>query len=101
MGQAGGVEGVGLLGRLHGKTDGAAVGVAGGFAVDGGGDAEVAGGAAVEIPVLVGHAGRNAQRAQQGVIKLAGFFQVGHTDHHMAEHRFCLRWVWGKGTEGW
>ncbi len=45
------VEGITLFSRLHGEANGAAVAVAGGFAVDGRGDGEGAGGAAVEIVV--------------------------------------------------
>jgi hypothetical protein len=64
------MEGIRLLGGGHGEADGAAIGVRGGFAVDGDGDAERARGAAVEIAGLVGHARADAQRAEQRVVKL-------------------------------
>ena len=45
---------------LNGESDGAAIGVGGGLAIDGRGDAECARWAAVEVAVVVGHAGVDA-----------------------------------------
>ncbi len=70
VGDAGRMEGVGLLGGLHGEPDGAAIAVGGGLTIDGRGDAETARGAAVEIPVPVGNPRANTQRAEQRVVKL-------------------------------
>jgi hypothetical protein len=64
------MPGVALLGRLHGKADSAAIPMRSRRAIDRRGDGKRAGGAAVEIPVLVSHARANAQRAQQRVVKL-------------------------------
>ena len=70
VGHARCVAGIGLLGRLRQKADGAAVAMGGGLTVDGGGDTEGAGGAAVEVAVLVGNACGHAQGAEHGVVKL-------------------------------
>ena len=86
VGNARCVKRVCLLGRFGEKTDGAAVGVAGCLAVHRGGDRKRARGAAVEITVFVGNTGRNTQRAQHGVIKRLGFFEVVGPEHDMAEH---------------
>jgi hypothetical protein len=50
------MPGVALLGRLHGKPDGAAIAMCSRRAIDRRGNGKRAGGAAVEIPVLVSHA---------------------------------------------
>ena len=84
------MESIRLVRRLHGEPQRAAVAVRGWLAVDGRGDAKSARGAAVEIALIVGNAGGNAQRAQEGVVKLSGNLKVIHTDHYMTEHRYLL-----------
>ena len=64
------MKSVSLLRRLHVKPYRAAVAVAGRLAVKGLGDAESARLAAVEVPVVVGHARGYAKRAKQRVVKL-------------------------------
>lgn len=91
VGDACRMEGVGLLGGLHGEPDGAAIAVSGGLAIDGRGDAEAARGAAIEIPVPVGNPRANTQRAEQRVVKLLGNLKVVDTEHDVTEHGF-LRW---------
>lgn len=77
-----------LFRRLSREADGAAVSVASRLAVDGHGDREAAGRAAVEITALVGHAWGDAQRAEQRVIKLLRGLKISLTKHHMTEHCF-------------
>src|SRR3989338_7148169 len=88
VGHTGCVERIGLLGRLHGKADGAAIGKGGGLAIDGGADAEGAGGAPVEVAVFVGDTRGHTNGAEQRVVELPGHLQIVHTDHHMTEHSF-------------
>ena len=68
------MESAALFGRLHGKAYGAAVAVGGFFAIDRVGDAEAAGGAAVEIALSaagcgIGNTGADVDRAKQGIVK--------------------------------
>jgi peptide/nickel transport system permease protein len=58
------------LDLLDGRLPPGSQSMGGGLTVDGGGDAEGAGGAAVEIAVLVGNACRHTQGAQHGVVEL-------------------------------
>src|SRR5690606_10490767 len=73
------------LGRgFAGETDGAAVGVGGGLAVDRQAHAEHAAvGRAIEDPVAVHEARADAQRAQEGVVEGLGLVQVVGPDHHV------------------
>ena len=64
------MKSVSLFRRLHVKPDRAAIAVASRLAIEGFGYAESAGLAAVEIAVVVGNAGGNAQRAKQRVVEL-------------------------------
>ncbi len=70
VGNPGRMPGLDLFGRVHLETNRAAVAVASRLAIDGRADREGARLAAVEVPVLVGDAGSDAQRAEQRVVKL-------------------------------
>jgi hypothetical protein len=61
------MERIALLGRLHGKTKGAAIAMRSRRAIDRLSDGKRASRAAVKIPVFVSH----AQRAQQRIVELA------------------------------
>ena len=90
MGQASGVEGIRLRRRSRFETIGAAIAYRSRFAIDGGGDAKGAGRAAVKVALVVGHSGRNADSAQNGVVKLFGGFEVFDPDHDVTEHCVLL-----------
>lgn len=80
------MKGIRLLGRFHREADGAAIAMASLFAIDGRGDGKRARRVAVEITVLVGKPGLDAQRAQQRVVKGFGSFEVVNAEHDVTEH---------------
>ena len=83
------MKGVSLLWRRHVKSDGAAIAVTSGLAIDWGGDRESARWAPVEIAVLISKPRRNTQRAKERVVELSGYLKVFYTNHYMTKH-FCL-----------
>jgi len=87
IGDAGGVPGIGDFRRRRGKADGAAIGVAGGLAVDRRRNGEDAGRRHVEDAALVVlEAGADAERGQRRVIELLRSGDVVRSDHYVAEH---------------
>src|SRR3977135_424415 len=77
---------VGRLDRACGKSDGAAIGRRRGLAVDRFRHRKSAGLGPVENAVTVDPPGRDAERAQQRIIKRFCFFQVAGPDHDVRKH---------------
>src|SRR4051812_11776980 len=90
MGEAGGVERIGLGLRCRRKSDGAAIGTAGGLAVDRLAHREGAGLGAPENAVAVDAPLRDAERAKQRIVERLGFVEVVGPDHDMRKHRLIL-----------
>src|SRR5450830_296299 len=84
-----------LFGRAALEADGAAVGAAGSFAVDG--LAHAKGAAVVAVEQALVAAGRRVlerrARPQQGVIELLGTGDVVGTDHDVTEHCVSLKMI--------
>src|ERR1700759_1758695 len=80
---------------FRGETDGAAIGVARGLAVDGLGHAEHALRRHIkETSFRIDHAGPDAQRAERGVVEFLGPLNVIRYDKDMREHAFPLLMLW-------
>ena len=90
MGQASGMPGVGLLGRLAGKADGAAVAHRGGLPIDRQADRENAGRRAPEDTVAIYCPGGNPEGPQHRVVEGFGLVQIVGADHDVREHAVCL-----------